>query len=72
VQPDPEADPATAFGGAFAHIVKNLLKLMGRLAPGQVDIDMFGRDLPRDVGGAAEIDGRIAPPTNARPSETPI
>ena len=59
VQADAELHAAALALGAGAHIGDLLRHLRGRLAPGQVGIDLFGGQVVRRRRRAAEPHGRI-------------
>ena len=54
-----ELDLATLRCGARAHVLDLLGDLFERLAPGQIDVRLLGRELVRRLGGAAEPDGHV-------------
>ncbi len=56
VQADAEAQLAARALRGRADAVELLGDLRGRLAPGEVDVDVAGGDLERGGGGAAEVD----------------
>jgi hypothetical protein len=56
METDAEAELAAARGCQLAHFLDLGPDIGRRLAPGQIDIDMVGRDLLARAGGAAEIE----------------
>ncbi|MNS86797.1 hypothetical protein D3C72_1207120 [compost metagenome] len=59
VQSDPEAHAAAMARGTFAHIGDFPGDGVGRFAPGQVHVELFGREFMRCLGRAAEVQRRI-------------
>jgi len=58
VQPDAEAQTATAALGELTHLRDLGRRGLRRLTPGQVDVDVLGRDRQRGRRRAAEIELR--------------